>query len=238
MAEKTSSLVVTHLSVRRGVLDVLHDVSFEARALEIHGVVGHSGAGKSTLFEAIAGFLPAFGDVAWGGVLLEPEARRDFVFFVPDDERSFSDEKARHVLQFAKRALRASDDVMNDLIKTLSLDDVVPRRMRTLSRGERKRVMIALALLVPRGFVLLDEPLAGLSPSEARVVAELLKRSTHEKRAIVCALEPNAGAQQLCDRFTLLSSGHVVDAGALHELRAHANAHPGATLDEIYVARA
>jgi len=242
MAEKTSSLVATHISVRRGALDVLHDVTIEARALEIHGVVGHAGAGKTTLLEAMAGFVPAFGDVAWGGVVLEAEARRDVVFYVPDDAGTsdvvaFADERATAVLSFARSALRASTDALDGITRALGLDELtLTRRMHTLSRGERKRVSIAIALLVPRGFLLLDEPLAGLAPNEALALSDLLKRSTHEKRAIVCALEPHAGAQQLCDRFTLLSAGRVVDTGAIHELRERARAHPGATLDEVYSA--
>lgn len=248
MAEAGSALVARGISARSamdaGTL-VLDDVGLELRPLELHGLVGPSGAGKTTLLEAIAGTLRprllVAGDVVLGPVPLDGEERRRHVFYVPDlpDERApFAEDPAGAVLRLAARSLGVADEVRRDVEERLELSACLDVPLGRLRRGERKRVLVGLALLVPRGFVLLDEPFAGLDLKEARALGAVLRTATHERRAILCALAGFAEAERLCDRFTLLSRGRVLGRGALHELRQRAGAHPGASLEEVFLALA
>lgn len=237
MAEAKSALLASHITVRRGDAVVVDDVSLELAPLQLHGLVGPVGAGKSTLLEAVAGFVPAVGDVVLGHVPLEREARRQHVFLLPEDgprgERAFLDERALDVLAFAQKSLRST--LLDDVIQRLELAVLLRKRMRELSRGERRRVTVGAALLVPRGFLLLDEPFAGLELKEARALGNVLRTSTHEERAILVSLSSFSDAERLCDAFTLMSKGRALASGPMHELRARAGAHPGATLEEVYL---
>jgi ABC-2 type transport system ATP-binding protein len=225
MANAGSGLVASHLHVSRKGHVLVDDVSLHVKPLEIHGLVGPSGAGKTTVLESIAGLVSASGDVSIGPIPLDREARRGFVHLAPHVDTSFARDRVRHVLAL----VRASDD----LVKRLELSQHLDAKCGALSRGARKRVTLALALTVTKGALLLDEPFDGLDLRETRTLIALLRTSTTEKRSILVALSSTTQAEQLCDRFTLLSQGRVVGAGQIHELRATAKTHPGAPLDEV-----
>lgn len=244
MAEAGSALLAQRVSVRRSSMAdplVVDDVSLSLSPLELHGLVGPGGAGKTTLLEALAGLVPSTGDVVLGHVPLDGHGRRQHIFYVPDlpdAPAPFADDSAAEVLRLAERGLQAGEGARDDVVERLSLRPLLDARMGWLSRGERKRVLVAMALLVPRGFVLLDEPFGGLDVKESRALAAVLRTATHERRGILCALHVFAEAERLCDRFTLLSRGRVVGQGALHELRQRANVHPGVSLEEVFLALA
>src|ERR1043166_392313 len=144
MANVTSTLVVQNVSVKRADAPVLDDVSLEVKPLELHGLVGPNGAGKTTLLEAIAGLVAvSHGDVLLGHVPLDREQRRQHVFYVPDNVTPFTDERAGDVLGLSGRALGAGDAAVDDVVERLELRPFLERRMRELSKGERKRVMVA-----------------------------------------------------------------------------------------------
>lgn len=229
MANATSGLAVSHLHVSRKGHVLVDDVSLDVKPLEIHGLVGPSGAGKTTVLEAIAGLVAASGDVSIGPVPLDREARRGFVHLAPHVDTSFARDRVRHVLALVGVPTAPEGDI----VKRLDLAQHLETKCGELSRGVRKRVTLAVALTVQRGALLLDEPFDGLDVREARTLTALLRTSTNEKRSILVALRSTSQAEQLCDRFTLLSRGRVVGAGQIHELRARAKTHPGAPLEEV-----
>lgn len=231
MGQQGTSLVVSGLSARRGAVQVF-DVTFEVKPLELHGLLAPRGGGKTLVLEALAGLAPAHGEVRLGGVPLDPEERRHHLFYVPD-ALAFAAERARDVLELARQSLRVDPRAVSDTVERLALGDALSSRVRELSPSAQKRLMVALGLLVPRGFVLLDEPLAGLDAREQRSLVRVLRLSTHEQRAILCTTTSAAEAERLFDRFTLLSQGRVAASGALHELRAQAGTHAGAPLEEV-----
>lgn len=231
MGQQGASLVVSTLSARRGAVQV-NDVSFEVKPLELHGVLAPRGAGKTLLLEAIAGLVPSHGDVLLGGVPLDVEERRHHVFYLPDAP-AFSAERVRDVLALTRRSLRLASDVVAHTVEQVALAAALPERVRDLSPSAHKRLLIALGLLVPRGFVLIDEPLAGLDAKEQRSMIRVLRLSTNERRAVLCATANATDAERMFDRFTILAHGRVAATGALHELRARAGAQVGAPLEEV-----
>lgn len=231
MGQQGASLVVSTLSARRGAVQ-LFDVSFEIKPLELHGVLAPRGAGKTLLLEAIAGLVPSHGDVLLGGVPLDVEERRHHVFYVPD-AIAFAAERARDVLALARSSLRVAAGQVTRVVDELALEPALPERVRDLSPSAQKRLVIALGLLVPRGFVLVDEPLAGLDAKEQRSLIRVLRLSTNERRAVLCAVASAGDAERIFDRFTILAHGRVAATGAVHELRARAGAQVGAPLEEV-----
>jgi ABC-2 type transport system ATP-binding protein len=120
-------------------------------------------------------------------------------------------------------------------IDDVSLGALLGRRVRELSKGERKRLLIALALLTTHPVLMLDEPFDGLDLRQMRDIAALLRAEARAGRTIVLSMHQLADAPRVCDRLALLDGGRVVAEGSLDELRAAARL-PDATMEEVFLA--
>ena len=103
------------------------------------------------------------------------------------------------------------------------------------SKGERKRMLLALGLLTPHELLLLDEPFDGLDLRQTRDVMTLLKEHTANGRTLMLSIHQLVDAGRVCDRLVLLSAGTVVGEGTIPELRAQANL-PDGGVEEIFLA--
>jgi len=205
------SLTVAHLSARRGAREVLTDVSFAAHPSQILGVIGPNGAGKTTLFECVAGVLPT----------TRGEVTGDARFYVPDAIRPWPEQSVRWTLDLFGRA----DDALLD---ALDLTRLQRAAVGTLSKGEAKRLGLALGLAVPRPVLLLDEPFDGLDLRQTRTVMDVLRRDAASGRTLVLSIHQLSDAARVCDRFLLLDRGRSVAGGTLAEL--------GGDLEEAFLA--
>jgi len=204
-----AALTVSNLSARCGSRDILTNVSFTARPNEILGVIGPNGAGKTTLFECIAGVLPRSGGT------VEGEAR----YYVPDGIRPWPDQTVRWTLNLTARMFGAQ------LVHDLDLTPLLDQPVYSLSKGEAKRLGIALGLLAPRPVLLLDEPFDGLDFRQTRRAIEVLRAT---KRTLVLSIHQLSDAVRVCDRFLLLDNGRAAGEGTLAEL--------GGNLEERFLA--
>jgi ABC-2 type transport system ATP-binding protein len=209
-----AALSVSRLSARRGTRDVLTDVSFTVRRHEILGVIGPNGAGKTTLFECVAGVLPR----ASGAIDGDP------LYYVPDGIRPWPEQTVRWTLALTARVFGAG--VNARLVDELDLTRVLDQRVQSLSKGEAKRLTIALGLFVPRPILLLDEPFDGLDFRQTRRAIEVLRAT---RRTLVLSIHQLSDAVRVCDRFLLLDNGRAVGEGTLEEL--------GGNLEEVFLAR-
>ena len=205
------SLAVAELSARRGARQVLTAVSFTAHPGQILGVIGPNGAGKTTLFECVAGLLPHSGTV-----------RSEPLFYVPDAIRPWPNQTVRWTLDLQARMFRTTNDQQ-------LLDELLPARVGTLSKGEAKRLGLALGLIVPRPVLLLDEPFDGLDLRQARQAMDVLRRDAAKGRTLVLSIHQLTDAARVCDRFLLLNNGRSVAEGTLAEL--------GGNLEEAFLER-
>jgi ABC-2 type transport system ATP-binding protein len=211
------------MSVRRGGRMLLYDVSFTVNAGEIVGVIGPNGAGKTTLFDAVAGFVPrSRGEVA-GAAL----------FYLPDGIRPWRDRRAGWVLDFYARLHGRERD--REAVAALQLEPVLGQRIRSLSRGEAKRVALSLALSTPQPVLLLDEPFDGLDFRQTRRAMMLLRERARAGRALVLSIHQLGDAAAICDRFLLLDHGRGIATGTLAELRARTGKQD-ASLEEVFLA--
>ncbi len=108
-------------------------------------------------------------------------------------------------------------------------------RLASLSKGERKRTLLALGLLTPHELLLLDEPFDGLDLRQTRDVMSLLKDHTASGRTLMLSIHQLVDAGRVCDRLVLLSAGKVVGEGTVDELRVRANVSHGG-IEEIFLA--
>jgi len=193
---------VAHLTAIRGGRRILDDVSFEVRDGEILGVIGPNGAGKTTLFECIAGLQAIDSGTIDRGAGL---------FYMPDGVKPWPDQTVAWTLRIFAEMYGAQTGVSVPHVAQTLLS--VP--VANLSKGETKRLDIALALLAPHPVLFLDEPFDGLDLRQVRATMELLR---DVRRTLVLSIHQLQDAARICDRLLLLNEGRVVATGTPAEL--------------------
>jgi ABC-2 type transport system ATP-binding protein len=232
---------VSHLTKRYGSVTALSDVSFSIRPGEVLGVIGPNGSGKTTLFECLAGVLPAdAGSVVDDVRTLAPGERCSVLFYLPDAIAPWPAQPVRWALDYTLGFFGGRIDALDDVIARFDLESILDSPIGTLSKGQRKRALLAMSLLTPQPVLLADEPFDGLDLRQTRDVAEALRSHVEGGRTLVLSIHQIVDAARICDRFVLLSGGRVRGEGTLAELSAMAasrGAAPGDdNLEEVFLA--
>lgn len=219
---------VFHLTKRYRRLTALDDVSFEVRRGEVLGLIGPNGSGKTTLFECLGGVLPS------DGGRIERDGR---LFYVPDAIAPWPAETVRWALDYAVGFFGGPASLREPVVAMLDLEPLLDARIGHLSKGQRKRVLLALGLLTPSDVLLADEPFDGLDLRQTRHVAALLREVAASGRTLVLSIHQINDAARVCDRFVLLSGGRICGEGTAGELSRLANRPAGgADLEEVFLA--
>ena len=108
-------------------------------------------------------------------------------------------------------------------------------RIRSLSKGELKRALLAMGLLTRHELLLLDEPFDGLDLRQARDVMSLFQQQAAKGRTLFLSIHQLVDASRVCDRLVLLSAGNIAGEGTLEELKAKAGLTEGG-LEEVFLA--
>lgn len=215
---------------------VLDDVSFSVRAGEILGLIGPNGSGKTTLFECLAGLMPVnAGAIKSNNKELVSAKRKEALFYLPDGISPWAEQTVKWVLDFFRKLYERPQQAASALVGPLRLGELMKARVATLSKGERKRVLLALGLLTPQPLLMLDEPFDGLDLRQTRDVMTLLKEHASSGRTLLLSIHQLIDAGRVCDRLVLLGAGRVVGEGTLAELRAKTKL-PEAGVEEIFLA--
>ncbi|MTD15968.1 ATP-binding cassette domain-containing protein [Nakamurella sp. YIM 132087] len=234
----TRTLLVEDVGKHFQGVAALTDVSLDVRPGEVLGLVGPNGAGKTTLVNVISGYMPpASGRVRLGeevltGLRMESVARRGVARTYQHlrliDEMSVLDNVlvGRHQLFRVKpwrigarrRDARAQEQACRELLARLELDAVADLPVESLSYGMRRRVEIARTLAMEPEVLLLDEPTAGMTRTDAHEIGELVRRTSREGIAVLL-IEHNVGlVTAVCDRIAVLDWGKVVRIGTPDEV--------------------
>ncbi len=223
-----------------GRMPALEDVTFEIRAGEVLGLIGPNGAGKTTLLECLAGVLPwSAGALLHGERMLEAQQRSDVLFYMPDAIAPWPAQPLAWALEFAVGFFGGRAELKGELVKSLALEPLLRSRIGTLSKGERKRALLAFGLLMPQPVLMVDEPFDGLDLKQSREAAATLRGHAARGRTLLLSIHQIAEAARICDRFVLLSGGRVRGEGTLEQVRDLAAAragHPAADLEEAFLA--
>ena len=231
-------MLLTVEKVRKhfGSRAVLDNVSFAVRESEVLGLIGPNGAGKTTLFECVAGLLRANGGtVRFKDEPLPLARRNEALFYMPDGIHPWADQTVKWALHFFEKLYRSSDVKGSSLVEPLKLESLMKSRIGSLSKGERKRFLLALGLLTPQSLLMLDEPFDGLDLRQTRDVMSLLKDHAGRGRTLMLSIHQLVDAARVCDRLVLLSEGRVAGEGTIPELQVKAGLATGG-LEEVFLA--
>ena len=217
---------VSHLTKTYGRHLAVDDVSFAVEDGQICGLLGPNGAGKSTIMNILTGYLSATdGLVTVAGHPLpeEADAAKACVGYLPEQPPLYPEMTVEEYLLFAaelkgvKRADR-KEQVRKAAHRT-GLDNVMPRLIRSLSKGYRQRVGIAQALLGSPKLVILDEPTVGLDPAQVVEIRKLI-RELGKTHTVILSSHILSEVQAVCQQVLILSKGKLAASGTLEELTA------------------
>lgn len=185
----------------------LHDASLEVAAGELVCLVGPNGSGKTSLLHALAGIGGVAGRVSLDGVdprTLGPAARPRAFTYLPASRDLPWPLLARDLIALGG----------GEAVGGLALDDVLDRRVDTLSTGERSRVLIARALAPRPKLLLLDEPTANLDPLWQMRLMDLVRSGlARGERAALVAIHDLDAAQRYADRILVMDKGRIAAEG-------------------------
>ncbi len=182
MIEQASPLQVAKVTKRYGSFMALQDVSFSIRPGEVLGLIGPNGSGKTTLFECVSGVLPAdSGGVTSDGRLLTPAERATRLFYLPDAIAPWPAQSVRWAVEYTLGFFEGRAGDRDDVINRLGLVPLLDSRIGALSKGQRKRVLLAIGLLMPHPILLADEPFDGLDLRQSRDVAQAIRERTQHR---------------------------------------------------------
>ena len=217
---------VSHLTKQYGNHLAVDDVSFTVADGQICGLLGPNGAGKSTIMNILTGYLSATsGQVTVAGHPLpeEADAAKACVGYLPEQPPLYPEMTVQEYLTFAaelkgvKKAER-KEQVCRAARRT-GLETVLPRLIRSLSKGYKQRVGIAQALLGSPRLIILDEPTVGLDPAQVIEIRKLI-RELGRAHTVILSSHILSEVQAVCQQILILSKGHLAAAGSLEELTA------------------
>lgn len=227
---------VSHLTKQYGIHLAVDDVSFTVADGQICGLLGPNGAGKSTIMNILTGYLSATSGqvtVARHPLPEEADAAKACVGYLPEQPPLYPEMTVQEYLTFAaelkgvKKAER-KEQVCRAARRT-GLEAVLPRLIRSLSKGYKQRVGIAQALLGSPRLIILDEPTVGLDPAQVIEIRKLI-RELGRAHTVILSSHILSEVQAVCQQILILSKGHLAAAGSLEELTAD-----GKSLEEVFL---
>ncbi|ACB39180.1 ABC transporter ATP-binding protein [Pyrobaculum neutrophilum] len=206
---------------RFGRLDVLRGVDLEARAGEVVGLVGPNGAGKTTTLRILAGLLKPDGGYAevLGVRTDSPEfqKRRRYLAYLPEEVLPYDNLTGRQFIEFI-HGLYGVDNV-REAVEISALGPRVDDKVKTYSKGMRRRLVVAALLTVEALALLLDEPTAGVDVVHAVEMRRLVKDYAKSRGAAVVYSSHNMlEVESVCDRVYFIDKGVVIARGTPKQL--------------------
>jgi len=222
---------IRNLSKSFGPLHAVQDLSFSVRKGEVLGFLGPNGAGKSTTMKMVTGFLePTAGSVSVCGhdVQKDPLAAKRCIGYLPEGAPLYGDMTPRGFLRFVAEARGVSAGErrarVEEAAARVHLEGVMDQRIETLSKGFKRRVGLAQAILHDPQVLILDEPTDGLDPNQKHDVRELILEMARDK-CIVLSTHILEEVPAVCTRAIVIADGKLRFDGTPAEMRRLAEGH-------------
>jgi len=237
-ADKPQTLIeIDSLTKRFGAFTAVDNVSFTVAKGEVLGFLGPNGAGKSTTMRMLAGFMiPTAGTARICGhdVQTDSVAARRELGFLPEGAPTYPEMAVTGFLRFCAKIRGYRGGELNDrvahAIGLTGLQGVRLQPVETLSKGFKRRVGLAQALLHDPPVLVLDEPTDGLDPNQKHEVRALIQQMAPNK-AIVISTHILEEVDAVCSRGIIIANGRIVADATPAELELR---HPSGKLDDVF----
>ncbi len=219
MEEQNGCIEVSNVRKSFKNFNALNDITFQIKCGEKYSLLGPNGAGKSTTLKILAGLLkPDSGYAKIGGLDPVSVDAKKYLGYLPEDAYPYPNLTVLSNLQYIG-AIREVPDLSNrieDLINGLDLREYVNNRVMTLSRGNRQKVSVALAIIHNPKIVLLDEPLNYLDiPTQKKVITMLEKLNA----TILVSTHIMEIAERLSQNIIIINRGKITWTGTMDQLK-------------------
>jgi len=222
-----------------GSLRALDKLGFKMESGEIFGLIGPNGAGKTTALRVFSTLLlPTSGYVRIFGldVVNDADEVRKIITYLPEEAGAYPNLSGWEYLEFmAKFVVKDKDEVrktVNEAAAICGLGERLKDRAKVYSKGMKRRLLVARALMTKPKLAILDEPTSGLDVLHSYHVREIIKRYVKEQGVTVLLSSHNMlEVEHLCDRVALLSKGKIVAEGSPQYLK---QKFASANLEEVF----
>jgi ABC-2 type transport system ATP-binding protein len=221
----------TNLRKEFGHIVAVDDISFSVQAGEVLGFLGPNGAGKTTTMRMLTGYLrPTKGKVSICGINMfaKPVKAKARIGYLPEGAPLYPELTPATLLRFTGQARGLSGkELENRMAQTadqVQLKDVWNQSIETLSKGYKRRLGLAQAILHDPEVLILDEPTDGLDPNQKQEVRQLVKEMALSK-AIIISTHILEEVHAVCTRAVILARGRIVADGTPEELESMASDH-------------
>ena len=220
----SQAIKIKSLTKSFGAIRAVHNVSFNVSHGEVLGFLGPNGAGKSTTMKMITGFLePTSGTVEVNGhdVLEDPLSVKRSIGYLPEGAPAYGEMTVKNFLNFIADIRQLNGAIrkkrLDEVIETINIGTVIDQSIETLSKGFKRRVGLAQAILHDPNILILDEPTDGLDPNQKHEVRNLIKKMSKEK-AIIISTHILEEVDAVCTRAIIISSGELLFDGTPTQL--------------------
>jgi ABC-2 type transport system ATP-binding protein len=229
-------LHIDGLTKQFGSFTAVDNISFSVNRGEVLGFLGPNGAGKTTAMRMVSGFLtPTSGTAYVGGydVTTEPLEVKRRIGYLPEGAPLYEDMTPNELLAFISDVRGLSGAVKREAISTaasrINIEHVMHQAIGTLSKGYKRRVGIAQAILHDPEILILDEPTDGLDPNQKHEVRKLINEMAKEK-VIVISTHLLDEVDTVCSRAIVIAQGKIVADGTPAGLQARSDLHNAVSL--------
>lgn len=232
----TRMIEISNLTKKFGQFAAVSDMTFTVAEGEVLGFLGPNGAGKSTTMKVITGFLsPTQGTVKIDGfdITQNPIEAKSLIGYLPEGAPSYGDMTTLGFLYFIAqiRGYRGAEikQRVNRVVEEVALSSVCHQTIDTLSKGFKRRVGLAQAIMHDPKVLILDEPTDGLDPNQKHHVRELIKNLSKDKIVIISThiLEEISA---VCTRAIIIDEGRIVADGKPQELESRSRYHQAVSI--------
>ena len=227
----TSYIEAKNLSKNFETIKAVKDISLRVEQGEVLGFLGPNGAGKSTTMKMITGYLrPSSGSVSIAGVdiLQNPIAAQRHIGYLPEGAPAYGEMTTRSYLNFIAniRLIPRKDkkNTIDDIIDKINLNTVANRKIEDLSKGYKRRVGLAQAIMHDPNILIMDEPTDGLDPNQKHEIRSLI-REMAPKKTIIISTHILEEVDAVCTSTAIIDMGEIIFSGTPRQLSALSKYH-------------
>ncbi|MCW3987557.1 MAG: ABC transporter ATP-binding protein [Candidatus Bathyarchaeota archaeon] len=223
-----------------GDVRALDGLSFHVRSGEVFGLIGPNGAGKTTALRIVSTLLiptSGFVHVLNRNVVEEAADVRRLISYLPEEAGAYKNLSGYEYLEFMAKLVVDTNEAVEEAVvaaaKITGLGARLKDKLKTYSKGMKRRVLVARVLMTKPKLAILDEPTSGLDVLHSVHVRGIIKRYVEDEDVTVLLSSHNMlEVEYLCDRVALINLGKIVAEGSPNDLKKNADA---SNLEEVFV---